>query len=165
MYMATCYNGQLGNNWGVPTNQSQETIRSWHFNDLPDNYEIARNEYIYNLQGNRNPFIDSVDFACFIDFHQMTYNTNICGDLGMLEQLNSNFSVFPIPAKNVMYAQVNGLNIKEYILTNGLGQVVLHEIKKNLPVVKIDTTNLPGGTYILSVKTDKGTIEKLVLID
>ena len=38
------------------------------FLQLPDNYEIARHEYVFDLQGNRNPFIDSVDYACFIDF-------------------------------------------------------------------------------------------------
>ena len=165
MYMSTCYNGQLGNNWGIPSNQNQETIRSWHFNDLPDNYEIARNEYIFNLQGNRNPFVDSVDFACYIDFHQMTYDTDACGSIGLIEQLNSNFSVFPIPAKNEIYAQINGLNITDYFLLNSLGQIVLKEINTNLSLIKINTSHLSKGTYLLKVNSEKGSVEKTVIIE
>ena len=165
MYMATCYNGQLGNNWALPSNQSQETIRTWHFNDLPDNYEIARHEYIYDLQGNRNPFIDSVDFACFIDFHQMVYDTDACGSIGIIELLNSNFSVFPIPAKNELYAQINGINIIAYTLTNSIGQVVKQEKGINLPTLKLNTSTLSSGHYTLSVSTEKGTVHKTVICD
>ena len=146
MYMATCYNGLLGNNWAIPSNQSQESMRTWHFNDLPDNYEIARHEYIYDLQGNRNPYIDSVDFACFIDFHQMVYDTEAC-NIGIIELLNSNFSVFPIPAKNELYAQINGINIIAYTLTNQLGQVVEQSNGINLPTLKHNTSKLSSGHY------------------
>ena len=165
MYMSTCYNGQLGNNWGIPSNQNQETLRTWHFNDIPDNYEIARHEYIYNLQGNRNPFIDSIDFACYVDFYQMTYDTEACENLSIIEQMESNFSVFPIPAKNEIYAQINGLNIKSFNLVNTLGQIVIQQSKINVPVVKIDTSTLPNGSYILTVTTDKGSLDKTVVIE
>jgi len=165
MYMSTCYNGIGGLNWGIPSNQSQETLRNWHFNDVPDNYEIARHEYIYNLQGNRNPFIDSIDFACFIDFYQMTYDTDLCGNIGLTEQMESNFSVFPIPAKNEIYAQINGLNIKSYRLINSSGQILVNQSNLDSPVVKINSSTLSSGTYILTVITDKGTLEKKVIIE
>ena len=165
MYMSTCYNGIGGLNWGIPSNQSQETLRTWHFNDVPDNYEIARHEYIYNLQGNRNPFIDSIDFACFIDFYQMTYDTDLCGNIGLLEQMESNFSVFPIPAKNEIYAQINGLNIKSYTLTNSSGQILINATNTDTPVVMINTSALSSGTYILTVLTDKGVLDKKVSIE
>jgi hypothetical protein len=165
LYMATCYNGLSGNNWGIPSNQSQETLRSWHFTDLPDNYEIARNEYIYNLQQNRNPFIDSVDFACFIDFYQMTYDQEACGSAGLMEHLQTNCSVFPIPAKNEIYAQINGLHIQEFTLINGMGQNVIHKTKEDLAVVRIDTSSLPSGNYILRVLTSKGSLDKPIIIE
>ncbi|MBL6660345.1 MAG: endonuclease, partial [Crocinitomicaceae bacterium] len=81
-YMATCYTGNGGNNWAVPINQSAASLVNWHFDDLPDNYEIARHEYIYNLQNNRNPYIDSVDYACYIDFSNMSYKPDACGEMG-----------------------------------------------------------------------------------
>ena len=165
MYMATCYNGINGSNWSIPSNQGPVTLRNWHFNDLPDNYEIARHEFIYNLQGNRNPFIDSVDFACFIDFQQMTYDNDLCENIGLLEIMEKNFSVFPIPAKHEIYAQINGLNISSFKLTNTAGKILMEESNLNVPVLKINSTNLSKGTYILSVSTDKGSLEKKVIIE
>ncbi len=165
MYMATCYNGINGSNWSIPSNQGPVTLRNWHFNDLPDNYEIARHEFIYNLQGNRNPFIDSVDFACFIDFQQMSYDNDLCENIGLLEIMENNFSVFPIPAKHEIYAQINGLNISSFKLTNTAGKILMEESNLNVPVLKINSTNLSKGTYILSVSTDKGALEKKVIIE
>ena len=165
MYMATCYNGINGSNWSIPSNQGPVTLRNWHFNDLPDNYEIARHEFIYNLQGNRNPFIDSVDFACFIDFQQMTYDNDLCENIGLLEIMENNFSVFPIPAKHEIYAQINGLNISSFKLANTAGKILMEEFNLNAPVLKINSTNLSKGTYILSVATDKGSLEKKVIIE
>ena len=146
MYMATCYNGINGSNWSIPSNQGPVTLRNWHFNDLPDNYEIARHEFIYNLQGNRNPFIDSVDFACFIDFQQMTYDNDLCENIGLLEIMENNFSVFPIPAKDEIYAQINGLNISSFKLANTAGKILMEESNLNAPVLKINSINLSKGT-------------------
>lgn len=165
MYMATCYNGINGSNWSIPSNQGPVTLRNWHFNDLPDNYEIARHEFIYNLQGNRNPFIDSVDFACFIDFQQMTYDNDLCENLGLLEIMENNFSVFPIPAKHEIYAQINGLNISSFKLTNTIGKIFMEESNLNAPVLKINSANISKGTYILSVSTEKGSLEKKIIIE
>lgn len=42
-------------------------LLTWHFNDLPDQYEIHRNNLIYNnYQHTRNPFIDFPDFVSYI---------------------------------------------------------------------------------------------------
>ena len=42
-------------------------LLTWHFNDLPDQYEIHRNNIIYkNFQHTRNPFIDFPEFATYI---------------------------------------------------------------------------------------------------
>ncbi len=42
-------------------------LLKWNAMDPVDDLEIARNDYIYSLQGNRNPFIDHAEFAdmCF----------------------------------------------------------------------------------------------------
>ena len=36
----------------------EDMLREWHFNDPPDDWELARNDRIEAVQGNRNPFID-----------------------------------------------------------------------------------------------------------
>ena len=147
-YMATCYTGNGGNNWAVPINQSAASLVNWHFNDLPDNYEIARHEYIYNLQNNRNPYIDSVDYACYIDFSNMSYKPDGCGEMGIEEMLNQNFSVFPIPTSNKLYAQINGEKITAYELISIEGKKIDSKRNLNLSVLELNTSSYIAGTYI-----------------
>jgi endonuclease I len=72
-YMVTAYNGINGRTWALPSGQNQDVLKKWHFQDLPDALERARHELIYDLQGNRNPFIDSPNFACRINFSNMSW--------------------------------------------------------------------------------------------
>jgi len=52
----------------IPYGQSERLIKQWHFQDLPDSWEITRNEYNQYEQHNRNAFIDQVTYPCFIRF-------------------------------------------------------------------------------------------------
>ncbi|MFY7971158.1 MAG: endonuclease [Flavobacteriales bacterium] len=56
----------------IPYGQDEKVLKTWHFSDMPDNFEIARNEYIETRQNNRNAFIDSTHFPCYIRFSNMT---------------------------------------------------------------------------------------------
>ena len=164
-YMATCYTGNGGNNWAVPTNQSAASLLNWHFNDLPDNYEIARHEYIFNLQNNRNPYIDSVDYACYIDFSNMSYNPEGCGNMGIEEMLNQNFSVFPIPSSDKLFAQINGEKITAYELITIEGKTIDAKRNLNLSVLELNTASYVSGTYVLNVTSPKGIVQKKVIIE
>jgi len=83
---AVFYTAMKGSEWSLPEyisdainyGQNEFILKSWHFQDLPDNFEKTRNEYIYSVQGNRNAFIDSVLFPCFIRFSDLTtWNINL----------------------------------------------------------------------------------------
>ncbi len=110
MYMAVCYNGVSGKNWKfrnpistqIQYGQEQDILKKWHFQDPPDNWEISRNDFLDSLQGNRNPFIDSMNFACYIDFLTMTKidsPTLPCTTVGLNESVISDgvMEVFPNP--------------------------------------------------------------------
>lgn len=79
MYMAVKWNGNAGS-WELPNpidflvqyGQDQDVLKQWHWQDPPSNYEIARNDYVESVQGNRNPFVDSVNWVCHIDFSDLT---------------------------------------------------------------------------------------------
>ncbi len=83
-YMALKYNGIDGNDWSfnylnnvILSNLSEapedvDLLLQWCSLDTPDEFEKARNEYIYNLQHNRNPFIDHPEYLDYIDFYTMT---------------------------------------------------------------------------------------------
>ena len=161
-YMATAYNGQGGNNWQIPANQSQESLKTWHFADLPDNYEIARNEFIFSKQANRNPYVDSVNFACHVNFANMSYL--VC-DAGIEEKLVANFSVFPVPTSGKLFAQVNGLEIVEYTITDMQGRVIKSSSNVQVPVLELGTTELKSGMYLLQVGTAFGQVQREFIVE
>jgi endonuclease I len=45
----------------------EKYLRAWHLEDAPDDEELRRNEEIYLIQGNRNPFIDHPEVVDLID--------------------------------------------------------------------------------------------------
>lgn len=161
-YMATAYNTQGGNNWQIPANQSQESLKTWHFNDLPDNYEIARNEFIFSKQANRNPYVDSVNFACHVNFANMSYL--VC-DAGIDEKLAANFSVFPVPTSGKLFAQVNGLEIVEYTITDMQGRVIKSSSNVQVPVLELGTSEFKSGIYILQVGTAFGQVQREFIVE
>lgn len=163
-YMATCYNGISGNNWSLPQYQDQTSLKNWHFADLPDNYEIARQEYIFSTQGNRNPYIDSVNFVCHVSFSNMTYLDVDC-NVGLEEQLAMNFSVFPVPSNGKVFAQVNGLNITGYVITDILGKTILQNNMLNAAVLELDGNQLKAGKYIIEVSTELGKTNRSFIIE
>ena len=163
-YMATSYNGQNSLNWSIPSNQDENSLKNWHFNDLPDNYEIARQEYIYNLQGNRNPYIDSVNFVCHVSFANMSYLAENCS-VGIDEKLSANFSIFPVPSSGKVFAQVNGLNITAYKITDIQGRIVADESKIDKPVLELDGSKLKSGQYIIQVSTELGSTMRTFIIE
>jgi len=52
--------------------QNEHLLKQWHFQDLPDSWEVTRNEYIQYEQHNRNAFIDQVTYPCYIRFADLT---------------------------------------------------------------------------------------------
>ena len=48
----------------IPLEESLEnSLRTWHFEDPPDEWEEKRNDMIEVVQGNRNPFIDQPELV------------------------------------------------------------------------------------------------------
>jgi endonuclease I len=86
LYMAVCYNGESGYNWTfnnlnqsiLPNQSSPEApqdvvlLKQWSQQDPPDNWETARNDYVYSIQRNRNPFVDHPEYVNVIDFNTLT---------------------------------------------------------------------------------------------
>jgi hypothetical protein len=164
MYETVCYTTVGGYSWSLPTSQNQAILKQWHFNDLPSNYEISRNDYIDSLQGNRNPFVDSVDFVCFINFSNMTYDAIAC-QASVDELLTSNFIVYPNPAKNELNLHVDGTTISAYEIIDIQGRVVLASDVKNVVLAKVNCSTLKAGTYIVKTTTPYGVAQKSIVIE
>lgn len=164
-YMATAYNGAngTGDNWSIPSNQNQNVLKDWHFADLPDAYEIARHELIYNIQNNRNPYIDSVDFVCYVNFYNMTYDANGC-ELGLsTDFIDNNLSIFPNPSNEIVYVQLNGVEITSINVMDMTGREV-GTFTSSTQFVEVDVTKFNAGTYLLNINTEKGNLVKRIIV-
>lgn len=60
LHMATCYPNRLklGRFANDRTMGDINVLLKWHLEDPVDQFEINRNNHIYKIQGNRNPYID-----------------------------------------------------------------------------------------------------------
>jgi hypothetical protein len=161
-YMAVAYGFDLDGDQDSQV-QDQDVLKNWHYADLPDNYEIARHEYIYDLQGNRNPFIDSVDFVCFIDFDDLSYLADACG-LSVEEKLANNMVVFPLPSNDKVYVQVNGTDITAFQVMDMSGRVVLSKDNVTTGSVELNAADFAPGTYHITVTTPLGSVTNKMII-
>jgi endonuclease I len=194
MYESICYTGVpysgptntcvYGGSWSfpsyistfIPYGQDQNVIKKWHYQDPPDNFEIARNDYVDSLQGNRNPFIDSIQFACYIDFMTMTkMNSPMipCNNMttGIADQKKNSDMIMlaPNPSNGnfmLTYISAKGqtVNIR---LFDMVGRIVYTEQKRmstGYNPVEMNIPNLSKGVYTFVFTTETGsTTEKLVI--
>ncbi len=164
MYEAICYTTISGNSWALPSYQNQYLLKQWHFQDPPDNWEIARNDFIDSLQNNRNPFVDSIDYACFVNFSNMTYEALAC-EASINELLNNGFITYPNPSKDEINLHVDATTISSYQIIDFQGRVVLSADVNNLALVKANISKLNAGTYLVKVVTPFGTAQRSIVIE
>lgn len=180
-YMATRYNG-TGGNWGLPDpisftvnyGQDQDVLKQWHWQDPPSNYEIARNDYIESQQGNRNPFIDSANFACYINFLDMTYVAapgpeTPCFTDGIAENNIESLSIYPNPTNGDFAMRVSIKENENAVLRIAdLAGRIVYERTENLSTgsnsIIVNDANLANGVYMLQLIGENEVItEKLVV--
>ncbi len=150
-YMSTRYCNEDGA-WASSdaTNKSNilpwqvNVLLQWHNQDPVSAKEIARNDSIYKIQNNRNPFIDNPQWADSI------WKTTI---IGLKENLNFNtkFSVSPNPSSNSLLLKSEN-NIYNYDLkiTNAYGKLVESTTIYN--ETKIDCSSWQNGVYFIVIQ-------------
>ena len=165
MYQAICYNSIDGNNWALPNNQDQMVLKKWHFQDPPDSWEIARNDFIDSLQNNRNPFVDSIDYVCFINFSNMTYDQSSCLASSIQELDETRLIIYPNPCIDQLNLHVDGTTIISYQIIDYLGREVLAEHISNKTLVKSNIKMLKSGIYKVKVVTQLGEVQKTIMVE
>ena len=184
-YMCLRYNGLNGLHWKLPPNnsspyiiQDQTILKKWHFQDLPDSWEKARNDYVFSIQKNRNPFIDSINYACKIDFNKMQYieksNESYCAvfQTSTAEETMEEIRIDLRPNLDKGGIKiVVGLSKPQllmYSIVDLFGNLVCESkfnFEQQALILNFDTSNLTQGIYFFSLKTDKGIKVKKFFIE
>lgn len=140
-YMLVRYNGERNNQWRLPAGQDINLLLQWHQQDPPSPVEIARNEYIFATQKNRNPFIDNPSWVNKINFATMAYVPEGSAVLLDLTAPNGGQTYLVGSTQNITWTQQN------------IDTVVLeYRTAATAPWIMI-TDTVPGsrGTYSWSI--------------
>jgi len=157
-----CYNP------GILYAQDPNVLEAWNTQDPPDNFEIARNDYVDSLQGNRNPFIDHPEYACLINFGTMT---KVVCNTGINEISNSFGSaiIYPNPANDAFAIMINdNSNTKANIaIMNMLGEQVatLSNLENNNGLINCSDLNIANGLYMVKIYSGDKTFVSRVMIN
>ncbi len=131
----------------------------WNAEDPPSELEDRRNEAVYQIQGNRNPFIDNPYLATLIwggPQAQDRWNMSV-----LQNRWENHISVYPNPAHQEIYVEVPG---EPYglELRNVSGQVLRRKINLRSETV-IDVKSLPDDVYFLLIFTDRNQVLKKII--
>lgn len=181
-YMCAAYNGVNGNAWNLPSNigifvpygQDQNVLKAWHWADPPSDWEIARNDFLDSLQGNRNPFVDSAHYVCYIDFDDMskidnpdfpcTSTPDAIDELGAL----TTFSLYPNPSEGPVTLQMElsspeVVTIKVRDLTGKVIYTDQLQGKNGVNILRIQE-QLSNGLYLVEIAGNSFISTKEVVI-
>jgi endonuclease I len=125
-------------------------LLAWHHSDPVSSKEINRNNAAYQLQNNRNPFIDYPQFADCI------WGNGNCASLSVEDiAVKPSFNVYPNPTTDFITIDWQYLSPQETLaidIINLQGQVVL-SAKTFQSNTVISTKELSNGVYILYLKS------------
>jgi hypothetical protein len=161
-YLAVRYNGlEIVN--GFPEGLvgqfgDLQTLLEWHRNDPPDDFEMNRNNVIYNWQFNRNPFIDQPDLIEYIWGNMIgeTWEQN----LSIEETQELKVSLYPNPTNGQLY--VNGITQETIIDVFSVDgrQLMTKEINGNTVL----DLNFTSGLYLIKLTSEGKSVVKKILI-
>ncbi|MFZ5553210.1 MAG: endonuclease [Bacteroidota bacterium] len=173
-YMNTSYH-TLAGNWGfnnllsTATNQDQNLLKMWHYMDPPGGFDMSHNDYLDSLQGNRNPFVDNPDWACYIDFDVMSWISTPsvpCNALNVNEENQPvDFIAYPNPASdvlNILMQSVTTSSVKVEVMDIN-GKIIKsenHPATNGLQVIAVNTSELSAGLYLVTLSTENYKISK-----
>ena len=161
LYMDVRYNGlQVLNGFSDTLGQLGDlaTLLDWHRNDLPDDFEMNRNNVVYTWQLNRNPFIDHPDLVEYFWGNNIgeIWNTALHTD----DLANSKVQIYPNPTHNrINVVGIEGENNIDIFSVAGQ-QLATHN---GIGEISFDL-NLAAGVYFIKISSQyKSIIKKIIL--
>ena len=167
-YMATCYKDK---NLGVETLSNfsggdlkpwaKTLLLQWAALDPVSQKEIDRNNAVWQIQHNRNPFIDYPELAEKVFGNDATpFNTSV-SDYANLKR----WSVYPNPTTSTINiqsfdSQANEITVEIHDIA---GRTLLSQQSDHSDHIQIDLSKLPSGLYFVKLTSEQYThIYKIV---
>ena len=162
-YMSLRYNGlnvENGDPDITPTGRIGDlaTLLDWNSSDTADDFEMNRNNIIYNWQMNRNPFIDYPTLVDYV-FGNLTTSTWYA-PLSTDDFSDSKVSIYPNPTTNQI--TISGLNQESSIEIFSLSGMKLMSTSFS-GTTQLDL-NLASGMYLAKISSDNKTTTKKLII-
>ncbi len=170
MYMVTCYEDystrwqstgtesmMYGGTYPVFRPNAIELLLKWHRTDTVSTKEINRNNAVYLLQHNRNPFVDHPEL---VEFIWGKYVGSAWDENGSLPEKDFNLVAYPnpiTPEDSKFTVKVNSPTKSTYFIKNSEGITI--KTDKFQADASIDVNELKNGIYILEVYS--GTTRKV----
>jgi endonuclease I len=134
-----------------------EMLIEWHANDPVSPKEQNRNNAIYAIQNNRNPFIDHPEYVNAI------YNPGTTGQTDILE-LNT-ITIYPNPTKAKISIETKATEpIHSISVYNLIGEKILQINDLNTLNYVVDLGIYPKGIYIVQVSNNESNgVRKIIL--
>ncbi len=172
-YVSTCYRNDSAKfvSWEIATQVNLnpwaiQMLLEWHHNDPVSQKEIDRNNAVYALQGNRNPFIDNPYFADCI------WGNGDCSKVSVnnINSENDGLVIYPNPAKselNIMWTQ----NSSRPTLTVGVYDMQGREVfstkveSVSKSGISISLNGYTSGVYTVRIIDNLNTVTKRVIIE
>ncbi|WP_179345594.1 endonuclease [Winogradskyella ursingii] len=161
LYLEIRYNGlQIVDGYPEVDGQLGDlaTLLDWHRNDPPDDFEMNRNNVIYEWQRNRNPFIDQPLLVEYI------WGNNV-GDtwmqsLSIEDETLSEITIYPNPTSGRIY--IRGLKSEN---TAELFSIDGKLLKRYNAVEDYLDLDLTTGIYLLKLNNGNGSAVKKIVIN
>lgn len=154
-YMAVRYEGGSGepdlevvdhvNTYPNPEHGKLSVLLQWNEQDLPDDFEMNRNEVIYSYQENRNPFIDHPEYV-----QEIWGDPSAISENGMLA-----VACYPNPVVSDLYIEFSrntNLTYSFYFLDGK--QVKIGNLQAGKSAVSMQ--GMQQGLYVLVLNDEAG---------
>ncbi|NVO19495.1 MAG: endonuclease [Bacteroidetes bacterium] len=154
-YMATRYYNE-DNGWAGSDMTNGSQLKAWAMTmmlgwsqlDPVSQKEIDRNNAVYAIQHNRNPFIDHPEYA-----------PNIWGPNAGLSDLTSAIvlNAYPNPASDICKLDIPGISAKhkpELLVYTATMQEMNVQVTWSSSTAELNVAGLPSGIYIIKVLSD-----------
>jgi len=138
------------------------TLLKWHEQDPVSQKEIDRNNAIFSIQRNRNPFIDHPEYVGFVWGGSEGTACDMITDIVEVLEEDIQIQVTPNPASDLIEISSNRL-IDELKIFNNTGKLVLQTSAEN----RIDISELSGGIYFIQFirrSTPILNVQKIVIL-